>query len=57
MNTLLDLLTEARGSELVGIPKGNLSGTGEENAPLSEAMEAANGFMKGVPVASNKLGN
>ena len=55
--SLPDLLTEAGGVELVGINKGSLGGTGDGKAPLSEAMEAANGFMKGAPVAADMVAN
>ena len=56
--SLPDLLTEeAGGVELVGINKGSLGGTGDGKAPLSEAMEAAKGFMKGAPVAADMVAN
>ena len=56
--SLPDLLTEAGDCvELVGINKGSLGGTGDGKAPLSEAMEAANGFMKGAPVAADMVAN
>lgn len=58
--SLPDLLTEEAGGvgvELVGINKGSLGGTGDGKAPLSEAMEAAKGFMKGAPVAADMVAN
>lgn len=57
--SLPDLLTEEAGVgvELVGINKGSLGGTGDGKAPLSEAMEAAKGFMKGAPVAADMVAN
>ena len=57
--SLPDLLIEEAGVgvELVGISKGSLGGTGDGKAPLSEAMEAAKGFMKGAPVAADMVAN
>ena len=57
--SLPDLLIEEAGVgvELVGINKVSLGGTGDGKAPLSEAMEAAKGFMKGAPVAADMVAN